>query len=163
MFLRPFSNFYNNLLIIFRTVKITTHNINIAGNLFIVRYYKGVVPTLKESAHNFIVSTGNDADDFTLRLFTIHVIIYARHNSIVVHCSVKCARRNEYVRLVTLIVGNDKAEAFTGQLQATGNKPHFFRQTVGSKTSLNNMPLFFQSKELVPKFGSTKFSGKRFQ
>ena len=116
MFLRPFGNFYNNLLIIFCTVKITTHNINVAGNLFIVRYYKGVIPALKEGTYNFIVSTGNDADDFALRLFTTYAIIYARHNSIVIHRPVECSGRDEHVRLVTLIVGNDKAEAFAGQL-----------------------------------------------
>ena len=149
--LRPFGNFYYYLLTILRTVKVLTHNIYILTDAFIVRRYEGEITGLVENAYNFIISMRNNTQDFALRLFALRRIVHTRQHAVIVHRTMQCARRNEHVRSVALVIRDDKAKALARQLKASCNQAHFLRQAVCFKACFDNLAVLLQRQQLVPK------------
>ena len=149
--LRPFGNFYYDLLTILRTVKVLAHNIYILTDALIVRRYKGKITGLVENAYHLIISMRDNTQDFALRLFALRRIIHTRQHAVIVHRTMQSTRRNEHVRSVALVIRNDKAKALARQLKASCNQAHFLRQAVCFKACFDNLAVLLQRQQLVPK------------
>ncbi len=149
--LRPFGNFYYDLLTILRTIKVLAHNIYILTDALIVRRYKGEITGLVENAYHLIISMRDDTQDFSLRLFALHRIVHTRQHTVIVHRTMQSTRRNEHVRSVALVIRNNKAKALARQLKASCNQAHFLRQAVCFKACFDNLAVLLQRQQLVPK------------
>ena len=151
MLLRPFGNFYYDLLTILRTVKVLAHNIYILTDALVVRRYKGKITSLVKYAYYLIISMRDDTQDFALRLFALRCIINTRQHAVIVHRTMQSTRRNEHVRSVALVIRNNKAKALARQLKASCNQAHFLRQAVCFKACFDNLAVLLQRQQLVPK------------
>ena len=84
------------------------HNIYILTDALVVRRYKGEITCLVKYAYNLIISMRDDTQDFSLRLFALCRIIHTRQHTVIIHRTMQCARRNEHVRSLALVIRDNE-------------------------------------------------------
>ena len=151
MLLRPFGDFYNDLLSVLRAVKIFAHNIYILTDALVVRRYKGKILTLGEDAHNLVIRMRDNTQNLALRLFALRRSVHTRQHTVIIHRAMQSTRRNEYVRPVALIIRDNEAKALARELEASCHQAHLLRQAVGLEARPDNLAVLLQRQQLVPK------------
>ena len=85
MLLGPFRDFYNHLLPVLGIIKVTAHHINILPNALIIGSYEGKIASLVKNSYHLIISVSNNAQNFTLWLLAVSIIIHTGQNTVVIH------------------------------------------------------------------------------